>query len=303
MCVYVTGSPVRGRTPPALPMPTWPPSRPRARASGRESTEEPRIRPWLCSSSGRLFPHGRSCDARGFSELGCPVPGGEPVASSGSTHLRDHRNVLGMAWCPSRGRVAWAEIWCSGGGSRVSQRALRPTSVKSPEAELWGPSCRREMAWGPFPAWEGGGGLLCGPFCSTHPAPSSFLASLCSRTCRHSFFSFGSESGVHTLSRVQSLDTLSSSAGTESPGAAGSWTEAALPSAIWVASWRPGLAPEVSPGSQAPASAHPCGHRSQAVYGQGGQPHFAAPWPCDGAIQASLSLTVRLWEWGDAPAL
>lgn len=54
---------------------------------------------------GRLSPRGRSCDATGFPVLGCPVSGGTLAASVGSTHLRDHRNALGMAWCPSRDRV------------------------------------------------------------------------------------------------------------------------------------------------------------------------------------------------------
>lgn len=88
--------------------------------------------------SGRLSPRGGSRDhARGFSALGCPLPGGLLAASLDSTHQGGSRNVPCVAWCPSRGRVAWAEIRYSGGGSWVSQRALRPASV-NPEAELRG---------------------------------------------------------------------------------------------------------------------------------------------------------------------
>lgn len=146
VCVYAART--RVGPPPALPRhPAWPPSQPRARASGHKSAEEPSICPWLCSSlCGRLSTCGRSRDARGFSVLGHPVPGGVLAASLDSTHQCDHQERSRHGLVSLEGQSRPAEIHSSSEGSWVSRRALRPTSA-SPEAELGADVVAGETAW------------------------------------------------------------------------------------------------------------------------------------------------------------
>lgn len=210
-----------------------------------------------CAGLGRGPPTGSS---EGSPWAVCSSPAPLQLRPSVSTRARASGHESDNQECSRHGLVSWRDTLAQAERSPL----LGWTSPASQLAELRA----RPLL----------GGLTAS---SPHsPVP----ASLCGRTCQCSF-SFGPWSGLTHLSWAQSLEMLSSSL--QGRGTGGCRVEDGHRSALWVASRRPGLAPEVGPGSQAPASSPSLGAQ--------GPGSFATPRRVIVHVtRASLSLSFHL---------